>query len=114
MRHRVRVIPACADWFGREAISPMSVRRNVGRSFFHRSVHCGGNMLPMPMHRLSDIRVIEDLDGNRLPLSESQDRAGRGPVIAHSLYDFARSYFQRYGGNPERNVGLIGGLVIGV
>jgi hypothetical protein len=68
-------------------------------------------MLPMPMHSLGDIRVVEDVDGNGFPLSESQDGAGRGPVIAHSLYDFAWSYFQRYGGNPERNVGLIGGLL---
>ena len=71
-------------------------------------------MLPMPMHSLGDIRVVEDVDGNGFPLSQSQDGAGRGPVIAHSLNDFAWSYFQRYGCNPERNAGLIGGFLSGI
>src|SRR5437879_11037726 len=89
MRHRVRVIPARARGFGREAIAAMAVSGDVGRSFFHRSVYRRGNQLPMPVHGLGDVRVVEHVYGDGFSFSESQDRAGRGAVITYCLYDFS-------------------------
>jgi hypothetical protein len=66
------------------------------------------------MNRLSDIRVIEDIDGNGLPFSESQDWPRRGSVIAHRFYDFAWSYRQGYRRDAKRNIRLIRGLIVGI
>src|ERR1700680_3466164 len=81
--HAMRVIPARAGGFGREAVASMAVGRDRRRSLVHGPVHRRRDQLPMPVYGLRNVGFIEDIDGNRLAFRESQNRARRPPGVSH-------------------------------
>src|SRR6516225_12477388 len=78
--HGVRVIPAGACRFRRKAIAPMTMGGNCRRPFFNGSVYGRWDVLAVPVDRLGDVRFVEDVECNRLPFLEPEDRPRHRPV----------------------------------
>ena len=85
-----------------------SMRRNERRALFRRAVHVYRNLLPAPVQLLRRIGLVVNIDRNRLPFPESQQRSGELAVVRCYQHDAIR---RELDGLHRDGQCVIGGLV---
>src|SRR5215469_911863 len=81
-RHYMRVNESGARWLRRQPISQMAVGGNYQALFLQRAVHVRGNDLPVPVHQLWRIGLVEDIHDRRHAFMQANQRTRNLPVIA--------------------------------
>ena len=97
----VGVVEAVAGRLGNESDAAASMRGNEGRSLFGRAIDVGGNKLPVPMQLLGRVGLIVDVDGDRAPFLEAEQRPGKLAVVGGSGDDAIRRQFHRLHGDRQ-------------
>src|SRR5215475_9770248 len=84
------VIPTTSARLRRERILPRGAWSNHRCSLFHGAVHFRWNVKAVPVHKLRNIGVVSDVDGDLLSFFDAKQRTGRAAVIADRLNDLVR------------------------
>ena len=79
--HGVRVVPVQACRLRSELNQSAAARSNHRRAFFHGAIRSHRNPLAVPVNDLCAVKVVHDLDGDRLAFSHVKDVAGNLPVV---------------------------------
>src|SRR5215475_8150379 len=86
----VGVVPPASGRLRRERIFLRGAWSNHRCSLFHGAVHFRWNIKAMPVHKLRNIGVVSDVDGDLLSFFDAKQRTGRAAIIADSLNDLVR------------------------
>ncbi len=86
-RHGVRVVPAGSGRAGRELETAPTVGRHERGALLFGAVDFGRNEHAVPVDQFRGIGVVDDVDGDRFALAHSEDRPGRGAVVADGRDD---------------------------
>ncbi len=100
-RAHMSVVKAVARRPGSKRDPAASVRRDVGRPFFGRTVDVGGEELAMPVQLFGNVGPVVDFDGDRFAFLESQQRAGELTVVGSRGNNPIRSQFHRFDGDVQ-------------
>ena len=83
------------------------MRRNERSAFLCRAIHICGYRLPVPVQLLGSVGLVVDVDGDRLPLFEAEQRAGKLAVVSRHGNDAVGGEFNGFYCDGERVVGLL-------
>ena len=76
---------------GSELIADMSTRRHHNAFFFAGSIDFRRDELSMPMDKLRSVRVVKDLDRDRLPFPQTDQGSWDFAIVADCAYGLVLS-----------------------
>src|SRR5580698_6637276 len=98
------VVEVVARRPGNEPDAAAAPRGNERSALLGSAIYVGGNELPVPMQLLRRVGLIVDVDGDRAPFLEAEQRTGELAVVGGSRENAIGRQFHRLYGDGERVV----------